>query len=260
VEVVVSPGSGERAAIIAPSAGPRGAARRAQAAESAGRRAAALLGGRVDTVLVARQGARQGKLTTVTGRGSLRQRAGGRSWLVGAGAFWQIHPGAAGALTEAVIDALSPRPGEVALDLYCGAGLFTAALAAAVGPGGAVTGIDADRAAVRDARRNLRRMPWARVHAGDVAGLLASQAGARRAGLAVLDPPRAGAGRAVIERLLAAQGPSLRAVAYVSCDPATLARDIAVFGEYGWRLSRLRAFDAFPMTHHVECVATLTPG
>jgi tRNA/tmRNA/rRNA uracil-C5-methylase (TrmA/RlmC/RlmD family) len=53
---------------------------------------------------------------------------------------------------------------------------------------------------------------------------------------------------------------ALRAVAYVSCDPATLARDIAVFGEAGWRLSGLRAFDAFPMTHHVECVATLTPG
>jgi tRNA/tmRNA/rRNA uracil-C5-methylase (TrmA/RlmC/RlmD family) len=178
---------------------------------------------------------------------------------MGAGAFWQIHPGAAGALTEAVIAALSPRPGDVALDLYCGAGLFTAALAAAVGPDGSVTGIDADRAAVRDARRNLRRMPWARVHAGDVAGLLTGQARARCGGLAVLDPPRAGAGRAVIERLLAAE-PKLRAVAYVSCDPATLARDIAVFGEHGWRLSGLRAFDAFPMTHHVECVATLTPG
>jgi tRNA/tmRNA/rRNA uracil-C5-methylase (TrmA/RlmC/RlmD family) len=49
-------------------------------------------------------------------------------------------------------------------------------------------------------------------------------------------------------------------VAYVSCDPATLARDIAVFGELGWRLSGLRAFDAFPMTHHVECVAALTPA
>jgi tRNA/tmRNA/rRNA uracil-C5-methylase (TrmA/RlmC/RlmD family) len=241
---------------------------------------------------VARQG---GKLTTVTGRGWLRQRAGGRTWLVGADAFWQVHPGAAGALTKAVTAALSPRPGEVALDLYCGAGLFTAALAAAVGPGGAVTGIDADRAAVRAARRNLRRMPWARVQAGDVAELLASQDGVRRAALAVLDPPRAGAGRAVIERLLAGQpgrrgvaghggvaegvppagaagygevaggvppagAAALRAVAYVSCDPATLARDIAVFGEAGWRLSGLRAFDAFPMTHHVECVATLTPG
>jgi tRNA/tmRNA/rRNA uracil-C5-methylase (TrmA/RlmC/RlmD family) len=80
------------------------------------------------------------------------------------------------------------------------------------------------------------------------------------AGLAVLDPPRAGAARPVIESLLAAGasgGSALRRVAYVSCDPATLARDLAVFGRSGWRLAALRAFDAFPMTHHVECVALL---
>jgi hypothetical protein len=77
--------------------------------------------------------------------------------------------------------------------------------------------------------------------------------------------------RQVIERLLApggaepgaggrpGAGGSLRAVAYVSCDPATLARDIAVFAGLGWRLDGLRAFDIFPMTHHVECVAVLTP-
>jgi len=81
----------------------------------------------------------------------------------------------------------------------------------------------------------------------------------------VLDPPRAGAGRAVIERLLGPRpgdrgtGGRLRRVAYVSCDPATLARDIAVFGELGWALAGLRAFDAFPMTHHLECVAALVP-
>jgi len=102
----------------------------------------------------------------------------------------------------------------------------------------------------------------------------------------VLDPPRAGAGRAIIERLLGLRpgdrgtgdlstgdlstgdlstggrqaGSRLRRVAYVSCDPATLARDIAVFGELGWQLAGLRAFDAFPMTHHVECVAALAPA
>jgi tRNA/tmRNA/rRNA uracil-C5-methylase (TrmA/RlmC/RlmD family) len=136
--------------------------------------------------------------------------------------------------------------------------------------------MESDRGAVRDARHNLRRLPWARIHRGDVATLLTGDAGPvgdgwRQAGLAVLDPPRAGAGRAVIERLL---GPRpgdrgtgggetrsrLRRVAYVSCDPATLARDVAVFGELGWQLAGLRAFDAFPMTHHVECVAALTPA
>jgi tRNA/tmRNA/rRNA uracil-C5-methylase (TrmA/RlmC/RlmD family) len=161
----------------------------------------------------------------------------------------------------------------VALDLFCGAGLFAGVLGEAVGPAGAVIGVESDRGAVRDARHNVRSLPWVRIHHGDVATVLAGETllagktmrtgdGRPGAGIAVLDPPRAGAGRAVIERLLRPprMGGRLRRVAYVSCDPATLARDIAAFGELGWRLDGLRAFDAFPMTHHVECVAALTPG
>ncbi len=198
------------------------------------------------------------------GHGSLRQTAAGRTWRVSAGAFWQVHPGAADALAGAVLDALRPEPGDVALDLYCGAGLFAGVLAAAVGPAGAVACVETDAAAVRDAKYNLRGTPWARVYRGDAAEVLA-RAGWPEAGLAVLDPPRAGAARPVIEHLLArpaAATPSggLRRVAYVSCDPATLARDLAVFAQHGWQLDALRAFDAFPMTHHVECVATLLPG
>jgi len=263
VEVVVSPGSGERAAVVSG---------RQAAGEPAGRRAAGLLAGRADTVVEAGRG---GRLSTVAGRGYLRQTAAGRSWRVGAGAFWQVHPAAAEVLSDAVLAAVAPRPGEVALDLYCGAGLFTGALAAAVGPDGTVVGVDSDRAAVRDARHNLRHVPWARVHAGDVAAVL-SRGGWPQPSLAVLDPPRTGVAATVLAHLLApppaaqpraaaapgAAGgrPGLRAVAYVSCDPATLARDVAVFAGYGWRLDALRAFDAFPMTHHVECVATLSPA
>ena len=199
-----------------------------------------------------------GGLTALRGSGYLYQQAAGRSWRVGAGTFWQVHPAAASALAEAVLGALAPRPGEVALDLYCGAGLFAGVLAEAVGPDGAVIAIEQDTSAVRDARHNLRRTPWARVHKGDVAALLARH-GVSGASLAVLDPPRAGAARAVVE-LLAAAGTdaALNRIAYVSCDPATLARDLAIFGENGWNLAALRAFDAFPMTHHVECLATLT--
>ena len=263
VEVVVSPAARERALIVAPAppgAGAPGAARSS-------------LGGEADTVLVAGRG---GRLTTLSGRGSLRQNAAGRSWRVSAAAFWQVHPGAADALSAAVLDVLRPRPGEVALDLFCGAGLFAGALAAAVGPDGMVVAVDTDRVAVRDARHNLRGTPWARVHHADAAAALA-RGGWPPPALAVLDPPRTGVPRQVIERLLApgggpgadgrpaadgapgSGGGSLRAVAYVSCDPATLARDIAVFAGLGWRLDGLRAFDIFPMTHHVECVAVLTP-
>src|SRR5580698_9254442 len=91
---------------------------------------------------------------------------------VSAGVFWQVHPSAADVLAEAVVSALRPRPGDVTLDLYCGAGLFAGALAPAVGPGGTVVGVEADPAAVRDARHNLRQWPWVRVHKGDVATVL----------------------------------------------------------------------------------------
>jgi tRNA/tmRNA/rRNA uracil-C5-methylase (TrmA/RlmC/RlmD family) len=73
----------------------------------------------------------------------------------------------------------------------------------------------------------------------------------------VLDPPRAGAGREVMAALLAMRP---RAIGYVGCDPAALARDVRVALDAGWELTELRAFDAFPMTHHVECVARLTPN
>ena len=259
VEVAVSPGSGEQAVIVT-AAGGRPAAQGLTPAA----RAAAMLGGQVDTILANGPG---GRLTVLHGRGYLHQSAAGRTWRVGAGTFWQVHPAAADVLTTAVLDALDPRSGDVALDLYCGAGLFAGALAEAVGPGGMVIGVEGDRAAVRDARHNLRTWPWVRIHCGDVAGILARQQGWPEASLAVLDPPRAGAGRRVIQHLLRPPGTAaggsaglLRTVAYVSCDPATLARDIAVFAEFGWKLAALRAFDAFPMTHPVECLAMLVPA
>ena len=161
------------------------------------------------------------------------------------------------------MNALEPRPGDVALDLYCGAGLFAGALAPAVGPGGTVAAVEADAAAVRDARHNLRQWPWARVHKGDVAAVLrrggrlgAEGAALPPARLVVADPPRSGLAREVIDYLSAAEHGVAR-FAYVSCDPATLARDIGLLVARGWVLAGLRAFDAFPMTHHVECVATL---
>jgi tRNA/tmRNA/rRNA uracil-C5-methylase (TrmA/RlmC/RlmD family) len=205
-----------------------------------------------DSVLT--RASRSGALAPVRGRNYLSQRAAGRDWRVNVGGFWQVHPGSADALAAAVLTALEPRPGDVALDLYCGAGLFAGVLAAAVGPGGTVTGVESDAAAVRDARHNLPDN--ARVHRGDVAAVLL-RGGLSQARLVVADPPRSGLAREVVDYLNAA-GNAAERFAYVSCDPATLARDIGLLLARGWTLDGLRAFDAFPMTHHVECVATLT--
>jgi len=249
VEAAVATGSGERAVIASGRVSP-----------------ADLKGVTAETVIAAgsRRGPGGGRATVVRGRSHLRQRAAGRSWRVSAAGFWQVHPSAADTLARVVLEALRPEPGDTALDLYCGAGLFAGVLAEAVGPGGAVIGVEASSPAVRDARRNLRDVPWATVYQGDATEVIARGA-LPAARLAVLDPPRTGAAREVIEFLAGGDGTAgaaggQRRVAYVSCDPATLARDIALFIRTGWRLEDLRAFDAFPMTHHMECVATLVSG
>ena len=149
--------------------------------------------------------------------------------------------------------------GERRLGLYAGGGRFGRAVASAVGAEGRVGGVEAEPAACAAAEATLADLPQAEVWQGDidaegVAGLLA-EAGAFD--VVVLDPPRAGAGPAVSQALAATRP---RAVVYVACDPASLARDVAAFAGSGYRLAGLRAFDCFPMTHHVECVALLVPA
>jgi tRNA/tmRNA/rRNA uracil-C5-methylase (TrmA/RlmC/RlmD family) len=146
------------------------------------------------------------------------------------------------------------------LDLYAGVGLFGGALAPAVGPDGRVVCVESDAAACSAADANLTDLPQAEVWQGEVdadglAELLDELGTAPD--VVVLDPPRSGAGAAV-SRLLAGTG--ARAVVYVACDPAALARDVAAFGEAGYRLVAVRGFDAFPMTAHVEVVALLVPA
>ncbi len=193
--------------------------------------------------------------TVAAGRPYLAEQAAGRLWQVSADGFWQVHPAAAGTLSRAVVEALAPAPGDTVLDLYCGAGLFAGALAPLVGPDGAVTGVESDPAAVKNARQNLADFPWASLREADVAEA-AGDPELASSRLVVADPPRAGLAADVVGFL---NGDSqAERFAYVSCDPATLARDLALLIAGGWRLDQLRAFDAFPMTHHVECVATLT--
>ncbi|KAA1429086.1 class I SAM-dependent RNA methyltransferase [Nocardioides antri] len=175
------------------------------------------------------------------------------SWFeVADGGFWQVHPGAPEALVGAVLEALAPRSGESALDLYAGVGLFSRFLLDAVGPGGRVCAVEGDAAAVRLARRNC---PGLQASSGDVGTVLETDYD-EPFDLVVLDPPRVGAKRKVVEQVVDRRP---RAIAYVACDPAALARDVAIFAEHGYGLVGLRAFDLFPMTHHVECVALLEP-
>lgn len=179
--------------------------------------------------------------------------------------FWQVHPGAAQTLLDVVLAAAQARPGERAVDLYGGVGLFAAGLADGVGVTGSVIAVESDARAVKDARRSLHDLGQIRFEVGPVERVLPQLVGTGEnpgplrdgADIVVLDPPRSGAGRVVLDRIVALKP---RVIVYVACDPAALARDLATAATGGYRLARLRAFDLFPMTHHVECVATLVPN
>jgi len=180
-------------------------------------------------------------------------RAAGREWRLSPGVFWQVHPALPDVLAQVVGEwAAAPR-GGTAWDLYGGVGLFAAVLADQVGPDGSVTVVESARAAVDDGRAALADLPQVGWRVGRVEKVLVGLPGPPD--VVVADPPRKGLGRAVVDAL-ATNRPER--VVYVACDPAALARDVAFFAERGYTLTELRAFDAFPMTHHMECVALLT--
>lgn len=164
---------------------------------------------------------------------------------VDATGFWQVHREAPSLLAGRV--AALAGQGDAALELYSGAGLLTVPLADSFA---AVVSIEADSNAVRAARRNLADSPHVRLVEGDVGARLA--AGVGRHDVVVLDPPRSGAGRAILE---AVAGTGARRIVYVACDPVALARDAGTLGPLGYELASAEAWDLFPMTHHVEAIA-----
>ncbi|RKT53445.1 class I SAM-dependent RNA methyltransferase [Saccharothrix australiensis] len=191
------------------------------------------------------------------GSGTATELAAGRTWRVRADGFWQVHPAAADALASVVREWADCRPGDRAWDLYGGVGLFASVLAEQVGPTGAVAVVESSAGAVADGRANLSDLPQVGWYTGRTEAVLGTPDFTDRSpDVVVLDPPRKGAGRAVVDAIA---GHRPDRVVYVACDPAALARDIAGFAGHGYELAQLRAFDAFPMTHHVECVALLRP-
>jgi len=189
------------------------------------------------------------KARLTEGPAVLHENVLGRALEVSQESFWQSHKKAPEVLTQAVLDFAQLQPGEHVLDLYGGVGLFTAAIIDLVGNNGHVDLIEGSKVATEDARRNFSAFNNVTIATGDVAKLLPRVSAAD---VVVLDPPREGAGKDVIS-LITALNP--RAIVYVACDPAALARDTAYLEDHSYSLASLRAFDLFPMTHHIECVA-----
>ncbi len=191
---------------------------------------------------------RGSKARLTQGPNALREDIYGHLLQVSNSSFWQSHELAPEILTNAVREHV--RQGDHVLDLYGGVGLFAAAVLDLIGDSGRVDLIESSPSATADARRNFEPFSNVSIHMGDVEKGLAKIA---HADVVVLDPPREGAGKTVLERIVELKP---RTLVYVACDPAALARDCRYLEEMGWQMSTMRAFDLFPMTHHVECVAT----
>jgi tRNA/tmRNA/rRNA uracil-C5-methylase (TrmA/RlmC/RlmD family) len=192
--------------------------------------------------------------TRVAGDGVAVERAARREWRLDPHGFWQVHPDAADVLAEVVGEWAALDPGSCAWDLYSGAGLFAAVLASQVGPQGTVVAVESVAAAAENAADNMADLPQVRVFRGRVERVLGAP-DLPAPSVVVLDPPRKGAGHTVLDAITT-RGPAR--IVYVACDPAALARDVATLAGLGYGLDKLRAFDTFPMTHHVECVALFT--
>ncbi len=189
------------------------------------------------------------KARITEGPAILHEVVEGRTLEVSQESFWQSHIQAPEILTKTVLNFAKLKSGDHVLDLYGGVGLFTAAIVDAVGPTGHVDLIEGSKVATEDARRNFVGFKNVTIATGDVAKLLPRVSSAD---VVVLDPPREGAGKDVISQIVAFKP---RSIVYVACDPAALARDTAYLEDHSYSLAEIRAFDLFPMTHHIECVA-----
>ena len=193
-----------------------------------------------------------GKFRQNIGPAVLHERVGDQLLQVSQRSFWQGHKRAPEVLTDVVRNFAHLQEGEHVLDLYGGVGLFTAAYLKDVGATGSIHLVEGSKDATADAKNNFAGQSNIEISTGDVAKVITR---INRADVVILDPPREGAGKEVVQEITRL---SPRSIIYVACDPAALARDTAYLREYGYQLEKIRAFDLFPMTHHIESVALFT--
>jgi 23S rRNA (uracil1939-C5)-methyltransferase len=192
------------------------------------------------------------KVEVLSGRGCWTERVAGTSFAVSAPSFFQVNTAVAELMTEALLGELETDGSDVALDVYAGAGTFTLPIARSAGE---TIAIESYGSAVRDLRRNLEQNA---LHADVVGGDAEREmAGIGHFDVAVVDPPRSGLSPAVIDAIAAGHP---RVLAYVSCDPATLARDAERLRAAGLDLVSAKPFDLFPQSYHVETIATFRPA
>ena len=194
----------------------------------------------------------EGELLAVVGEPFYHETLWGRRFRVSYGSLFQVNTLQAEAVAEVVLAYLSPEGNEALLDAHCGVGAFGLLMADRVGE---VVGVDENLMAVEDARHNGGDMPNVRFVEGSTAEAIAQLKSP--CDLAILDPPRAGCDREDLEALMEM---APRRIAYVSCDPATLARDVKRLAGGSYRVEEVQMVDMFPQTSHIESVSLLVRG
>ena len=190
---------------------------------------------------------------SISGPTQIVEQVGGNSFKISPEAFWQSHKSAPVTLVKAALAQLGVKSNDHVCDLYSGVGLFAAAILKELGEQGFITLIESDKSAVADSRRVFLNKSNVKILQGLVAQQLPI---VKRADLILLDPPRTGAGEVVIKQLIKLKP---RKIVYVACDPAALARDSKTLIDAGYKLDHISAYDLFPMTQHIECVAGFSP-
>jgi tRNA/tmRNA/rRNA uracil-C5-methylase (TrmA/RlmC/RlmD family) len=190
---------------------------------------------------------------SISGPTQIVEQVGGNSFKISPEAFWQSHKSAPVTLVKAALAELGVKSNDHVCDLYSGVGLFAAAILKELGEQGFITLIESDKSAVADARKVFLNKSNVKILQGLVAQQLPI---VKRADLVLLDPPRTGAGEVVIKQLIKLKP---RKIVYVACDPAALARDSKTLIDAGYKLDHISAYDLFPMTQHIECVAGFSP-
>ncbi len=204
---------------------------------------------------IALGGAREdGPAEIIEGPDVSHYKVGEKTLEVSQRSFWQSNAAAPLVLIKAIFEHVQPKIGEHFLDLYGGVGLFTSALIEKLGPQTHIDLVEGSKSATADAARNFANCQNVKIHTGDVARILPRFSSAD---VIILDPPREGAGREVVGHMVALNP---RAILYIACDPAALARDASYLIEMGFAMSTLRSYDLFPMTHHIESVALFEPN
>ncbi len=188
-----------------------------------------------------------GERMPLIGRDALHEELRGHMFRISPGAFFQVNSAMAEKLVDAVERYLAPKPEETLLDAFGGVGTFGLLLAPQVAQ---VIEIEENPEAVEDARANAVDLANVEFHVGRVEQVLPRLDNPIH--LAVADPPRAGFDRQALDALVA-RAP--RAIAYVSCDPATLARDARRLVDGGYKLMEVQPVDLFPQTYHIESVS-----